>query len=81
MKERFSPPLGAYRVRAYTTHLPPSGWLACGQTWIAGSDGQEILLTELSAGPTDSEDAALDQAYGQAYAATLRLVMREFVCL
>ncbi len=81
MKERSSPLLGAYRVHAYTTAVEDCRWLARGQTWMAGRDGQQVLLQEVSAGPHDCEQSALDQAYDRAYGETLRLVLREFVCL
>lgn len=80
MNERTSPALGAYRVHAFARPAHPGGWLALGQTWLAGRDGQSILLAELSAGPHDSQQAALDEAYDRAYADTLRLILREFTC-
>ncbi len=81
MKERKSPPLGAYHVHAFTCPAQPAGWQACGQTWLATLGGQPILLSQVETGPEASEQAALDAAYDRAYADTLRLVLREFVCL
>ena len=80
MKERTSPPLGAYHVHAYAYPAEPGGWLACGQTWVTQQDGQKVLLAEVDAGPDASPDLVLDQAYDRAYADTLRLILREFAC-
>ncbi len=79
MKERTSPPLGAYQVHAFTLPGDQGGWLACGQTWLE-REGQKILLSEVSAGPHESPQAVLDQAYDRAYTDTLRLILREFAC-
>lgn len=78
--QRASTPLGAYHVRAMTVAVEPAGWLAHGQTWLASPDGQQILLAEVSAGPRDCEQSALDEAYDRAYSDTLRLILREFAC-
>lgn len=80
MKERTSPPLGAYRVHAFTCPAEAGDWRACGQTWMTGRDGQSILLAEVTAGPHDCPRAALDEAYDRAYTDTLRLILREFAC-
>ncbi len=81
MQERISPPLGAYHVHAFSTLSSQEGWQACGQTWITGADGQPLLLAEVNSGPHDTESVAVDRAYERAYADTLRLILREFVCL
>jgi hypothetical protein len=80
MKERTSPPLGAYHVRAFTSPADAGGWLAHGQTWLNQADGPSVLLAQVSAGPLASEQDALYQAYDHAYADTLRLILREFAC-
>ncbi len=81
MKERISPPIGTYQVRAHACEPDQDGWHACGQTWMAGTGGQPLLLAEVRVGPHASEGQAVEQAYERAYADTLRLILREFVCL
>lgn len=80
MKERTSPPLGAYRVHAFTCPAETGDWRACGQTWMTDRDGQSILLSEVTTGPNACAQVVLDEAYGRAYADTLRLILREFAC-
>ena len=81
MKERISQPLGAYHVRAHSCPPDEDGWRACGQTWMTPGEGAPLLLAEVKVGPHDSEGRAVDMAYERAYADTLRLILREFVCL
>ncbi len=80
MKERTSPPLGAYHVRAFTCPAEPRGWVAYGQTWLDQPGGPAILLAQVSAGPGASEQDLLYEVYDRAYTDTLRLILREFAC-
>ncbi len=80
MKERTSPPLGAYHVRAFTSPSESGGWEAYGQTWLDQPGGPAILLAQVSAGPGASEQDLLYEVYDRAYTDTLRLILREFAC-
>ncbi len=80
MNERTSPRLGAYHVRAFSLPADQGGWIACGQTWMDRTGGQPVLVAQVNAGPLDSPQAVVDQAYDQAYTETLRLLLRQFAC-
>lgn len=80
MKERNSPRLGAYHVRAFSLPADQGGWMACGQTWMTKSGRPPVLVAQVNAGPHESEQSVVDLAYDQAYTDTLRLILREFAC-
>lgn len=78
--DRTGPMLGSLQVEAYAMN-GGAGWTGRGLVWRRrGGQGEDEVMASITTDTVASGHLACDQAYAQAHAEALRILLRQFAC-